>query len=348
MKPSMKNDDRLLKRKIATVFLLLLVVMATASTVTRVQYSRDLRKLAASYGFAPPSVSGRLVALSSSFTKMIFEVDSRKLYFNGALIWMNGTLAKAGSGWMLIDQDLRNVVDPLLRPDSALAGEKGGVVVLDAGHGGLDQGAAGRSNALEKKIAMDIVKRVAAKLHDADVPVRMTRSGDSFLSLSERCSNAERMGAGVFVSVHINHADSVAVSGLETYIITPPGCSGTVSKRPDYRTYSGNRHDAANMILGYYVHKGLLSCTKAIDRGIKRARFQVLRDINCPAVLAECGFLSNSREEAMLVDPRYRDVIADGISRGITTYLRSLAKSSDNGLDRAARADTVTARNQTP
>ena len=100
--------------------------------------------------------------------------------------------------------------------------------------------------------------------------------------------------------------------------------------------YAGNRNDAANTVLGYYVHKGLMLNANSADRGIKRARFQVLRDAPCPAVLIECGFLSNDRQEAKLLDPSYADKIAEGLTRGILIYLERVRRAHSI-LDRAAR-----------
>lgn len=319
------------------------ILMATVGFGAWAQYSRDIRKIAASYGFAPPSMSGRTVDLSSSYTRMSFEEGARKMTFNGVMIWMNGGLAKAGNSWMLTDQDLRYVVHPLLRPDSAVAKEGSRVVVIDPGHGGKDQGTMGRRGTLEKKVILDVAKRVAKKLQDSQVLVRLTRSTDTFISLDERCQQAGKWGANVFVSIHANSAADTLVSGLESFVIASPGCAGTNTRRIDPRSYTGNKHDQANILLAYYVQKGLLSCTGGEDRGVKRARFEVLRDTDCPAVLVECGFLSNVREESKLNDPRYRDAVANGVARGILTYL-SRVRSAKADLDRAAPQTKVNDR----
>ncbi|MEI6217855.1 MAG: hypothetical protein WCP86_03070, partial [bacterium] len=78
------------------LFVCLLFLFSTVVLGARAQYSRDLRKIAASYGFAPPSADSHIVALNSSFTKMVFEEEGRRMHFNGVLIWLNGVVAKAG------------------------------------------------------------------------------------------------------------------------------------------------------------------------------------------------------------------------------------------------------------
>jgi len=320
-------------------------LLSTAVWGARAQYSRDLRKIAASYGFAPPVSNDRTVALNSSFTKMILEEEGRRMHFNGVLIWLNGVVARAGNSWLLMDQDLRNIVHPLLRPDSAVEDQGSRIVVLDAGHGGKDQGTRGIRRTLEKKVTMDIAKRVARKLQDSQVVVQMTRADDTYVALSERCQKAQRYGADVFVSIHANSTADPLVSGMESFVMTSPGCTGTISSRPDPRSYAGNRKEPANMLLGYYVQKGVLSCTGALDRGVKRARFEVLRNMDCAAVLVECGFLSNAREESMLNDPRYREAVANGIARGVLTYL-SRVRSVQADLDRTGRKARVTDHGQ--
>lgn len=296
-----------------------------------------IRECAAFYGFPSPRVSGRYVTLENKFTAMTFQSGSRKLLFNGALVWMHGELSPEKRNRFSIEpEDVAFVLDPLLRADNALCNEGFCAVILDAGHGGRDEGAASKSGTQEKSIVLKIAAAAEKKLKAAGVTVHMTRSGDTSLSLSQRSDIARNVKADVFVSIHLNSADNPLVSGIETYVLTVSGCAGTTSTRIDARKYAGNRNDAANTVLGYYVHKGLMLNANSPDRGIRRARFQVLRDAPCPAVLIECGFLSNSREEARLLDPSYTDKIADGLTRGLLTYLGRVRRAHAI-LDRTAR-----------
>lgn len=299
--------------------------------------ARDLRKIAATNGFGPPSFGDRNVVLRSSFSKMVFEENSRRLMYNNTLVWMNEPLAGSGSRWYVSRPDAAETVAPLLRPYEAVRGEGSAVVVLDPGHGGRDNGAKSRRNILEKKAALDIARRVESRLKASRVAVRLTRNSDTYISLSERCRLAAKDKADLFVSIHLNYTSDRSVSGIESFIMPSVGCAGTISSRGDDNVYYGNLSGPANMLLAYYVHTGLTSCTRAEDRGIKRSRFQVLRDVKCPAVLVECGFLSNSREEARILDPRYRDAVAEGISRGIITYLNRVKSANAPAADRGGR-----------
>ena len=282
--------------------------------------AQNVRRLASLYGFATPEVRDRMLTLRGAATTVVLEQDTRKLYFNGVLVWLHGGVNRVGNQWLLQEADIPVVLDPLLRPDRAVRGGDSRIVVLDPGHGGKDSGTVGRQ-ASEKMIALDIARRVAERLRESQVTVCLTRTADSTVSLDDRCGDSARWNADAFVSIHCNSAADASVSGVETFVMTAAGCAGTASRRADARVYSGNRNDPANMVLGYYLQKGVLVCARGADRGIKRARFEVLRDSRCPAALVECGFLSNRREESMLMDPRYRESVAEGISRGLLTFL---------------------------
>jgi len=296
-----------------------------------------LRECAEFYGFRAPRASGKYVTLENEFTTMTFQVGSRKLLFNGALIWMHGELMEERRNRFSIQpEDVSFILDPLLRADNALCNEGFRKVVLDPGHGGRDEGAASKGGTQEKKIVLRIASAAEKMLEAAGVSVQMTRADDTTLSLADRSNIARKAKADLFVSIHLNSAGDPSANGIETYVLTASGCAGTTSSRTDRRMYAGNRNDAANTVLGYYVHKGLMLNANSADRGIKRARFQVLRDAPCPAVLIECGFLSNDRQEAKLLDPSYADKIAEGLTRGILIYLERVRRAHSI-LDRAAR-----------
>ena len=168
---------------------------------------------------------------------------------------------------------------------------------------------------------MDIARRITKKLADSSLQIKLTRDSDRYLSLKQRSSLAESWNADLFVSIHLNHAGNSKATGIETYIMTPPDLSSTSLSKPDKTVYNGNKHDASNTILAYLLHRQTLNSTAGNDRGIKHARFSVIRDVTCPALLIEFGFLSNQSEEAKLTTPAYRDKIAQGIATGILNYI---------------------------
>ena len=261
------------------------------------------------------------MTLRNATSALQVELCSRKLVFNGVLIWMNGTCQPNGADWTVAERDAEASIDPLFRPRQTLARVAATTVVIDAGHGGMDTGATGPRRVEEKAVTLDIARRVKAKLRSCDVDVRLTRQRDEEIELPMRTEAARRWGADVFVSIHMNSARNGDANGIETYVIASEGYPSTASTKVVMVPSPGNHHEPDSTLLAYYVHKGVLSQTKALDRGIKHARFELLREAPCAATLVECGFVSNRREARNLTDADYRDSVAEGLARGILTYI---------------------------
>ena len=288
---------------------------------------KPLAEVGRYYGFPTVQRLGRAFTLESRFTTLDFYKDSRKLYYNGLLIWLNAGVLQRGAALTVTEADARLVLDPLLRTELTLQDCNIAVVVLDAGHGGADSGAIGsRRNVWEKKVTLDLARRARAKLEAAGIGVRLTRSEDRALSLARRTRLAKRWGADLFVSIHLNSSGSTAASGIETFVLPAEDFPSTQGSAAPGRPCLGNRYDAENTILAYYLQRALLKKTGGLDRGIKRARFHVLCNAPCPAALVECGFLSNPAEEAGMLRSTHRDRIADGISEGILRYIGKCGK----------------------
>ncbi len=166
-------------------------------------------------------------------------------------------------------------------------------VVIDAGHGGQDSGAHSRRALLEKTVALDVAKRVEEKVRTAGFHTVMTRSDDRFIPLPGRVSLLNRQTNAIFVSIHFNCARSSRPQGVETYYHHPYG------------------RDLANRIQSNLLR------VAGPDRGVKPARFHVLRNARYPAALVECGFLTNPRDERLARSADYRDRLATQITRGI-------------------------------
>jgi N-acetylmuramoyl-L-alanine amidase len=174
----------------------------------------------------------------------------------------------------------------------------------------------------EKSLTLDLAKRVASRLEARGLSVVMTRTTDRTLELSDRTDFARRKQGDLFVSIHFNSAFN-SVSGIETYSLTPVGAASTSGGLEGRESYPGNRQDDENLWLVHCVHKSLLRVTGAEDRGARRARFQVLREAPCPAILVEAGFLSSASEERKILTTEYRDLLAKAIADGILTYKKS-------------------------
>lgn len=281
----------------------------------------SLDAIARRYGFGAPLKIGLERMLRSPYTTIIFTAGSRKIRFNDTLVWLNGPTEQNGITWSVTRRDSETMLDPLLRPTAAVGGDDIATIVLDPGHGGADSGAIGYRRVYEKKAVLDIARRARDILKAQGLNVRMTRDQDYFVPLSKRTSLARQWGADLFVSIHFNAADNASVSGIETYVCSSAGFASTMGGRADPRAYTGNRFDTKNTLLAYYLHRGMLQQVKAIDRGIKHARFEVLRSAPCPAVLLECGFISNPTEATHVISGDRREAIARGIVNGLMSYI---------------------------
>ena len=189
-------------------------------------------------------------------------------------------------------------------------------MVIDPGHGGYDHGATSIYGN-EKDFALDVGLRLRALLQRRGLNVQMTRSDDTFIPLEERAAFANRFRDGIFVAIHFN-AGSDFGTGIETYTLAPRYVPSTGDDSPSASCMvqcAGNVEDPENMALATAMHASLLSRLPMVDRGIKRARFCVLRLATIPGVLVEGGFVSNPAEAARIAVPAYRQAEAEAIAQ---------------------------------
>ncbi|WP_414576219.1 N-acetylmuramoyl-L-alanine amidase [Anabaena sp. CCY 9402-a] len=174
------------------------------------------------------------------------------------------------------------------------------VVLIDPGHGGKDPGAIGIGGLREKDVILPISQRIAQVLQQNGVQVVMTRNSDNFVSLPGRVQMAERAGADVFVSIHANAIGGgrTDVNGLETYYYD------------------------SGLGLARAVHNSIRQSVNVRDRGVRRARFFVLRKSSMPSILVETGFLTGREDSAKLRSTAFQNQMADAIARGILQYLK--------------------------
>jgi N-acetylmuramoyl-L-alanine amidase len=167
-------------------------------------------------------------------------------------------------------------------------------VVVDAGHGGKDSGAYRRYGPPEKMVALDVAQRLNRKLRESQLKTVMTRSSDVFIELNDRVAIENAQKNAVFVSIHFNDSRRRGVRGFETYY------------------HSGASFDLANQI-----QAKLMTIPNSANGGVHTANFRVLRLASCPAVLVECGYLSNRSEGNKTRDWEYRELLADRIAEAI-------------------------------
>lgn len=164
----------------------------------------------------------------------------------------------------------------------------------------------------------------ARKLLEAQrYKVVMTRSSDIFIPLEERAAIANHTTNSILVSIHFNSTNTNPLaSGFEIFSIAPRGApaSNDGNRERDLREEPGNVADLPSTALAATIYHSLLGHIPVFDRGLKHARFAVLRRCTRPAVLVECGFVSNSNESALIGSPAWRRKLAESIVEGVDNY----------------------------
>lgn len=265
-----------------------------------------------------------VLTLRAGSGDVIFTLGAREARVNGLRVFLGEPiLAHKGLVWVAT-LDLDRLLLPILRP-AKVPKRAVRTIVIDAGHGGNDSGTRNVGRKLEEKtFTLDVAKRLERLLGDERWKVRQTRTDDRFIELPDRSEFANQAKADLFISIHFNAvANNPDVRGTETYVLTPKFQRSTSSLKAmaeDKQGYPGNRHDARSALLGYQMHRQLLGKLKSEDRGLKRARFAVLRFVDCPGVLVEAGYLSNNSEAARIANADYRGDIAEALYAAILAF----------------------------
>lgn len=178
------------------------------------------------------------------------------------------------------------------------------VVVIDAGHGGFDRGGIPGQRVAEKTINLDVAQRLRAILSASGYRVVMTRSSDVFVPLGTRVAIANSYSNAIFVCVHFNSATRRGANGIETYF-----------------------YSQESLPLASAIHYNVAGSAPSSNRGVRRRGYYVLRKTRIPAVLVECGFLTNPNEAEYAQSAAYRQKLAEAIARGVRSR-GSVSRSS--------------------
>jgi N-acetylmuramoyl-L-alanine amidase len=219
-------------------------------------------------------------------------------------------------------------------------------IVLDAGHGGHDQGTSGPKGLLEKELVLDVALRLGKLIEQGlGAEVIYTRTDDTFIPLEGRTDIANEKKADLFLSIHANSSPVPRITGVETYYLNFTDSKEamdlasrenaasqrsifelqdllqkiTLHEKLDESREFANRVQTALFALSQRTFPGQRT------RGVKKAPFVVLIGAQMPSILAEIGFLTNPREEQLLKTPGYRQKIAESLYKGISKYAESLS-----------------------
>jgi len=252
-----------------------------------------------------------------------FVSGSREAMINGARSWLCFPVIDQDGKSLVSRTDVAKTIEPLVRPQRVSNVGKIQTVVLDPGHGGYDKGQVSRYGA-EKDFALDVARKLRQILQAKGLHVVMTREGDYFVPLEVRAQIANRARDAIFVSIHFNASgDDPNATGFEIFSFTPRGAPSTSDGNVNANSFNmqpGSSVDAQSMALSACIYHSLLGHLPEYDRGIKRARFAVLRLTKVPAVLIEGGFLTERGESKLISNKDWRAKLAGAIGMGIENY----------------------------
>ena len=283
-----------------------------------------LQQLAEFYGFASPLAPvNNVVSLESDKAQMQITLNGREVEINGVQHWLAFPVLEMEGKILVSRLDLAKIIEPSLRPEFIPNLHAVKTVVLDPGHGAEDKGAVSRFGS-EKDFALDVCLRARRLLQDRGYHVEMTRTTDVLIPLEERPQVANRIPDSIFVSVHFNaSSENGQASGFEVFSIAPRGAPSTAEEGlslSDLRNEPGNVADVTSGALATCVYYSLLGNIPQADRGLKNARFAVLRLATVPAILIEGGFLSNLSDSSLVASAAWRTKLAEAIADGIDNY----------------------------
>ncbi|RLE10318.1 hypothetical protein DRJ00_01715 [Candidatus Aerophobetes bacterium] len=213
-------------------------------------------------------------------------------------------------------------------------------IVLDPGHGGKDPGAIGPTGLKEKEVTLAIAKELARLLRREGLEVYLTREDDRFIPLDRRAEIANQLKGDIFLSIHANAGFSRKAGGIETFFNSrysygkgaeevaarENAAFGSTATFKEVRAIVWDliqdQYRAESNELSHSIQRYLVQATNLEDRGVKSARFYVLRGAAMPAALVEVGFISNPWEERLLKRDSFRKKVALGIFRGLMDYIR--------------------------
>ena len=232
-------------------------------------------------------------------------------------------------------------------------GLKIGRIVIDAGHGGHDSGTIGADGIEEKDVVLDVALRLGKLLHDRlNAEIVYTRSDDTFIPLETRTAIANKAQADLFISIHANSSSDPTARGVETYYLnftSSPDALETAARENAVSNQSihqlsdlvkkitlrdkidESREFASNVEDSLYA--GLQKGNAGLkNRGVKKAPFVVLIGANMPSILAEISFVTNPKDASQLLEPEYRERVAESLYKGVAKYEAGLSGVKTNTL----------------
>lgn len=271
---------------------------------------------------------GGQITVTNRIARLTCQLNSAQARINGVNVRLSFPLAVMNGVPLVAQLDLDKTIRPLMFPARYAGPGRITTICLDPGHGGKDTGnrLGGFFSHNEKTYTLALALELRDQLKKAGFNVVLTRSKDVFVDLPMRPAIANRAGADLFVSLHFNAIGpgKNEVKGPETYSITPVGAASSNAQGEGSGSAAtpANRYESKSLLLAYQMEKSLVQNLNAEDRGVRRARFAVLRDAAMPAILVEGGYMTHPVEGKKIFDSGYRKQMAAAIVKGILNYQR--------------------------
>ncbi len=270
------------------------------------------------YRFDKIQRDGKSVLLSTNDAEARFEVGSHRCSINKVQFILSHPIQSRinDPSAYLSALDLKDLLDPVLRPKHIQGAKNFNTVIIDPGHGGKDKGATG----LESQYTLILAKLLKAELEKKGFRTVLTRQGNVSIPLGDRVRIANAHDNAIMISLHFNASPKPQVNGMETYTM-----SARVP-RPANRSsvaLAAAVHSRVLLDLNQPIPDGDFNTT---DRGIRRARFNILSECKHPTIYLEAGYLTNKAEAAKIKNPAYQQRLASAIARGIEAYQVTLQK----------------------
>lgn len=253
---------------------------------------------------ASENLPQKLILTAPEHRVVLFH-NSTAAVVDGVPVLLHDPAMRSADGrWDLAENSVRGILQPVL----AHAPFPIRRIVVDPGHGGHDNGAAAVNGRKEKELNLELAKKIAASLRQCGFSVYMTRNSDKYLTLDARTACAKKLNADLFISVHHNaSAVNPDAAGMETFALLVKDPAELSRTLPSLR-------------LAYLVQKEQFGVNHSFGRGVKTARFKVLRTAPCPAILIEAGFLTNAKDAFRCSDARHQQKLADAVARAVRGF----------------------------
>ncbi len=274
------------------------------------------------YRFPHRKISNKSIILHGQQGSIQATIGSKELLINGIKFILAYPVVESSGEVLISRMDLSKLIEPILRPGHIKGAADFNTIILDPGHGGHDKGAVGPWGN-EKDFNLDVARRARNILTAQGYEVKFTRSTDVFIPLHDRANFANRHKNAIFISIHFNASNNRNATGIETFTLAPRGVPSTAQDGPrvsDFVQCKGNARDQENMALATAMHSSMLKHLQLFDRGVKRARFVVIREITIPGVLLEGGFVSHPKDSHKIASSQFRQQFALAIADAVRKY----------------------------